>query len=136
MPSLATEVVSTARVRRVANVRGRGGAIASDRHHRQVESALSCIRQAAALAVNGEANYKRFAQHLQAVQHEEKVAPTRFNAQIVPGRRAHDDGGPSGGAAPSARNTRARSVSQDSRASVDSLVLCRCDSRLSDEEEE
>ena len=103
---------------------------------RGVESALAIIGQAVACAVDGVANYERFAQHLEAVQPKEVVAPTRFNAQSVLGRRAHADGGPSGGAPPSARNTRARSVSQESGASVGSRHPCRRDSRRSDEEEE
>ena len=61
--------------------------------------------------------------------------PRRFNAQSVLGRRAHADGGPSGGVPPSARNTRARSVSQESGASVGSRHACRGDSRRRDEEE-
>jgi len=89
---------------------------------RGVESGLAIIGQAVARAVDGDANYERFAQHLEAIQPEEVVAPTRFNAQSVLGRRFHDDGGPSGGAPPSARNTRARSVSQESGASV--AYLC------------
>jgi len=67
---------------------------------------MAIFGQAVARAVDG------FAQHLEAVQPEKAAAPTRFNAQIVLGRRAHADGGPSGGASPSARNTRARSLSQ------------------------
>jgi len=102
---------------------------------RGVESALAIIGQAVARAVDGDANYERFAQHLEAVQPEEAVAPTRFNAHSVLGRRAHADGGPSDGSPPSARNTRARSVSQESGASVGSRHLCRRDSRRSDEEE-
>jgi len=101
-----------------------------------VESDLAIIGQAVARAVDGDANYERFAQHLEAVQPEEAVAPTRFNAQSVVGRHAHVDGGPSGGASPSPRNTCARSVSQESSASVGSRHLCRRDSRHSDEEEE
>ena len=103
---------------------------------RGVESAFAIIGQAVARAVDGVANYERFAQHLEAVQLKEVVAPTRFNAQSVLGRRARADGGPSGGPPPSARITRALSVSQESGASVGSRHLCRCDSRRSDEEEE
>ena len=103
---------------------------------RGVESALAIIGQAVARAVDGDANYERFAQHLEAVQPEEAVAPTRFNAQSVLGRCAHVDGGLSGGAPPLARNTRARSVSQESEASVGSRHLCRRDSRRSDEQEQ
>jgi len=103
---------------------------------RGIERALDIIVQAVARAVDGDANYERFSQHLEAVQPEEAVAPTRFNAQSDLGRRAHADGGPSGGAPPSARNTRAHSVSQESGASVGSRHPCRRDSRRSDEEEE
>jgi len=103
---------------------------------RGVESALSIIGQAVDRAVDDEANYERFAQHLEAVQPEEAAVPTRLNAQSVLGRRVHADGGPSGGAPPSARNTRARSVSQESGASIGSRHLCHRDSRRSDEEEE
>jgi len=103
---------------------------------RGVESALAIIGQAVARAVDGDANYERIAQHLEAIQPEEVAAPTRFNAQSVLGRRTQADGGPSGGAPPSARNTRARSVSQESGASVGSRRTCRRDSRRSDEEDE
>jgi len=78
-------------------------------------------------AVDDDANYQSFAQHLEAFQPEEAAAPTRFNAQSVVERRAHADKGPSGRAPPSARDTRARSVSQDSGASVGSRYLCRRD---------
>jgi len=88
-----------------------------------------------ARAVDGDANYERFSQLLEAVQPEDAAAPTRFHAQSVLGRRAYADGGPSGGAPPLARNTRARSVSQESAASVGSRHPCRRDSRLSGEEE-
>jgi len=47
---------------------------------RGVELALAIIGQAVARAVDGDANYERFAQHLEAVQPEEAAAPTRFNA--------------------------------------------------------
>ena len=77
-----------------------------------VESALAIIGQAVVCAVDGDASYKRFAQNLEAIQPEQVAAPTRFNAQSVLRRRAYDNGGPSGGALPSARNARARSVSQ------------------------
>jgi len=97
---------------------------------RGFESALAIIGQAVARAVDGDANYEHFVQHLEVIQPEEVAAPTRFNAQSVLGRRAHADGGPSVGAPPSARNTRARSVSQESGAT------CRRDSRGGDEEEE
>ena len=103
---------------------------------RGVESALTIIGQAVARAVEGDANYERVAQHLEAVQAEEVAAPTRFNAQSVLGRRAHAHGGPSGGAPPSARNTRARSVSQESGGSVGSRHAWRRDSRRSEEEDE
>jgi len=103
---------------------------------RGVESALAILGQAVARAVDGDANYKRFSQHLEAVQPEEAVAPTRFNSQSVLGRRVHAYGGPSGGDPPSARNTRARSVSQESGARVASRHLCRRDSSRSNEEEE
>ena len=103
---------------------------------RGVESAFAIIGQAVARAVDGDANYERFAQHLEAIQPEEVAVPTRFNAKSVLGRRAHADGGPSGGAPPSARNTRARSVSQESGASVGSRHTCLRDSRRSDEEDE
>jgi len=65
---------------------------------RGAELALSNIGQAVACAVNGDTKYERFAQHLEAVQPKEAVAPTRFRAQSVLGRRDHADGGPSGGA--------------------------------------
>jgi len=103
---------------------------------RGVESALAIIGQVVACAVDGDANYERFAQHLKAVQPEEAIAPTRFNAQSVLGLRAHVDRGPSGGTPSSARNMRARSVSQESGASVVSRHLYRRDSRRSDEEKE
>ena len=45
-----------------------------------VEEALVIIGQAVARAVDGDANYERFAQHLEAVQPEEAVAPTRLPA--------------------------------------------------------
>ena len=89
-----------------------------------------------ARAVDGDADSERFAQHLEAIQPEEVAGPTRFNAQSVLGRRAHADGGPSGGAPPLARNTRARSVSQESGASVGSRHARRRDSCRSDEEDE
>jgi len=101
-----------------------------------VESARAIIGQAIARAVDGDANSKHFAQHLEAAQPKKAVAPTRFNSQSVQGRRAHADGGPSGGSPPSARNKQARSVSQESGASVGSRHLCCGDSRRSDEEEE
>jgi len=103
---------------------------------RGVESALAIIGQAVARAVDGDANYERFSQHLEAIQPEEVAAPTRFSSQSVLGRRTHTDRGPSGGAPPSARNKRARSVSQESGASVGSRRTCRRDSRRSDEEDE
>ena len=101
-----------------------------------VEAALAILGQAVAGAVDGDGDYERFAQHLKAVQPDGVAAPTRFNAQSVLGRLAHANGGPSGGAPPSARNTRARSVSQESGASVGSRHPCRRGSRRSDEEEE
>ena len=100
------------------------------------ESALAFIGQAVARSVDGDANNERFSQHLEVVQPEKAVAPTRFNSQSVLGRHAHADGGPSVGAPPSARNTRAHSVSQESGASVGSRHPCRRDSRRSVEEEE
>jgi len=103
---------------------------------RGVESALDIIGQAVARAVDGDANYERFAQHLEAIQLEEVVAPTRFNAKSVLRRQAHAEGGPSGGAPPSARNTRARSVSQRSGASVGFRHARRRESCRSDEEDE
>jgi len=103
---------------------------------RRVESDLVIIGQAVARAVDGAANYEPFAQHVEAVQPEKAIVSTRFNAQSVLRRRAHAAGGPSGGAPPSAGNTRARSVSQELTASVGCRhLLCR-DSRRSDEEEE
>jgi len=102
---------------------------------RGIESALAIIGQAVSRAVDGDANYERFSQRLEAVQPEDAAAPTRLNAQSVLGRRAHADGGPSGGAPPLARNTRVRSVSQESAASVGSRHPCRRDSRLSGGEE-
>ena len=103
---------------------------------RGVESPLATIAQAGARAVYGDANYERFARHLKPFQPEEAVAPTRFNAQSVLGRRAHENGGPSGGAPPSVRITRARSVSRESGASVGCCHCCSRDSGRSDEEEE
>jgi len=103
---------------------------------RGVESALSVIGQAVARAVDSDVNYGRFAQHLGAIQPEDEAAPARFNAQSILGRRTHEGEGPSTGAPPSARNTRARSVSQDSAASVGSRRHSRRDSRRGDEEEE
>ena len=103
---------------------------------RGVESALSIIGQAVARAVDGNANYGRFAQHLEAIQPEEEVTPARFNAQSILGRPTHEGGGPSTGASPSARNTRARNVSQESAASVGARRDSRRDSRRGDEEEE
>jgi len=100
------------------------------------EAALAIIGQAVARAVDGDANYEHFAQHLEAIQPEEVAAPTRFNAQSVLGRRAHAEGGPSGGAPPSARNACARSVSQESGASVGFRHTCRRGLRRSDEEDE
>jgi len=103
---------------------------------REVESALAMTEEAVPGAVAGDANYERFALHLKAIQPEEAVAKMRFNTQSVLGRRAHADGGPSGGAMPSAGNTLARSVSQHSGASVGSRHLCRRDSNRSNKEEE
>jgi len=102
---------------------------------RGVESALSIIGQAVARAVDSEANYERFAQHLEAIQPEEEAAPARFNAQSIRGRRTHEGGGPSTGVPHSARNTRARSVSQQSAASVGASRDFRRDSRRRDDEE-
>jgi len=151
--SAAVALFRSARVRDVRLRAPRGAAVSAMAHARMdrvtglrraveradgrgAESALAILWQAVALAVDGDANYERFAQNLQGFQPEEAVAPTRFNAQSVLGRRAHADGGPSGGAPPSARNTRARSFSQESGASVGSRHLCLRDSRRSDEEEE
>jgi len=103
---------------------------------RGVETALSIIGQAVARAVDGDANYGRFAQHLEAIQPEKEATPARFNAQSILGRRTHEGGGPSTGAPPSARNTRARSVSQESAASVGARRDSRPDLRRGDEEEE
>ena len=101
-----------------------------------VDLALPITGQAVARAVDGEANYERFAQHLESAQPEEAVAPTRFNAQSVQERRVDADGGPFGGVTPSARNTWARSVSQESGASVGSRNPCRRGSRRSGEKED
>ena len=103
---------------------------------RRIESALTIIGQAVAHAVDGDANYESFSPHLEALQPEEAVTPTHFIVQIVLGRHAHADGKPSGGAPPSARNTRAHSVSQESGARVGSHHVCCRDSRRSDEDEE
>ena len=103
---------------------------------RGVESALSIIGQAVARAVDGDAKYGRFAQHLEAIQPEEEATPARFNAQSILGRRTHEGGSPSTGAPPSARNTRARSASQEAAASVGASRDSRRDSRRGDEEEE
>jgi len=103
---------------------------------RGVETALSIIGQAVARAVDGDANSGRFAQHLEAIQPEKEATPARFNAQSILGRRTHEGGGPSTGAPPSARNTRARSVSQESAASVGARRDSRPDLRRGDEEEE
>jgi len=103
---------------------------------RGVESALSIIGQAVDRAVDGDAIYERFAQHLEDFQPEEAVVPTRFNAQSILGPQTHAIGRPSGGAPPSARNRRARSVSQESGARVVSRHLCPPKSRRSDEEED
>jgi len=102
---------------------------------RGVESALSIIGQAMARAVDGDANYGRFAQHLEAIQPEEEATPARFNAQSILSRRTHEGGGPSTGAPHSARNTRVRSVSQESAASVGASRDSRQDSRRRDDEE-
>jgi len=151
--SAAVALFGSARVRDVRLRAPRGAAVSAVAHAwvdqvtglrraveradgRGVESALAIIGQAVARAVDGDANYERFAQHLEAIQPEEVAAPTRSNAPSVLGRRAHADGGPSGGAPPSARNTRARSVSQESGASAGSRHTCRRDSRRSDEEDE
>jgi len=45
---------------------------------RSVASALSSIGQAVARAVDGDANYGRFAQHLEAIQTEEEATLARF----------------------------------------------------------
>jgi len=81
-----------------------------------VESALSIIGKSTDRVVDGEANFQRFAQHLEAAQPEAETEPTRFNAKSILGRRAHAGGGRSR-APPTARNPRARSVSQESRTS-------------------
>jgi len=149
----AVALFGSARVREVRLREPRGAAVSAVAHAwvvqvtglrhaveqadgRGDESALAFIGQAVARFVDGDANNKRFAQHLEVVQPEKAVAPTRFNAQSVLGRRAHAQGGPSGGAPPSARNRRARSVSQKAGASVGSRHPCRRDSRRGDEEEE
>jgi len=103
---------------------------------RGVELALSIIGQALARAVDGDANYGRFAQHLEVIQPGEEATSARFNAQSILGRRTHEGGGPSMKAPPSARNTCARSVSQESAASVGARRDSRRDSRRGDEEEE
>jgi len=81
-------------------------------------------------------NYERLAQHLWTVQPQKAIAPTRLSAQSVLGRRAHADGAPPGGVTPSARNTQARCLSQETGANVGSRHNCRRDSRCSDKEEE
>ena len=151
--SAAVAIFGSARVRNVRLRAPRGAAVSAVAHAwvdqvtglrravkrangRGVESAVATIGRDVARAVDGDANYERFAQHLEAVQPEEAAVPTRLNAQSVLGRRVHADGGPSGGAPPSARNTRARSAFQDSGASFGSRHFCRRDSRRSDEEEE
>jgi len=147
----AVALFRSARVRDVRLCATRGAAVAALAHAwvdqvtgfllavaranvRRVESSLAVIGQAVTRAVNDDANYERFAQHLEAVQPEEVAAPTRSNAQSVLGRRAHADAGPSVVVSPSARNTRARSLSQESGASVGSRHTGRCDSRRSAEE--
>jgi len=102
---------------------------------RGVELALSIIGQAVARAVDGDANYGRFAQHLEAIQPEEEATPARSNSQSILSRRTHEGGGPSTGNPHSARNTRARSVSQESAASVGASRDSRRYSRRSDDEE-
>jgi len=102
---------------------------------RGIESALSIIGQPVARSVDGDANSGRFAQHLEAIQPEEEAAPARFIAQSILGRRIHEGGGPSTGAPHSARNTRARSVSQQSVASVGASRDSRRESRPHAEEE-
>jgi len=103
---------------------------------RGVESALSIIGQAVARAVDGDVRYGRFNQHLETIKPEEEATPALFNAQSILGRRTHEGGGPSTGAAPSARNTRARSVSQESAASAGASRDSRRDSHRGDEEKE
>jgi len=102
---------------------------------RGVESALFIIGQAVARAVDGDANYGRFAQRLEAIQPEEEATPARFNEQSILGCRTHEGGGPSTGTPHSARNTRARSVSQESAASVGASRDSRRDSRRRDDED-
>jgi len=89
-----------------------------------------------ARAVDGDANYGRFAQHLEAIQPEEEATPARFNAQSILGRRTHEGEGTSTRASHLARNTRARSVSQESAASVGASRDSRRDSRRRDDKEE
>jgi len=128
----ALSAVANAWVEQIAGLR-----TAVERADRRgVESALSFTGQAVARAVDGDANHGRFAQHLEAIKPEEKATPARFNAQSILGHRTHEGGGPSTGAPPSARNTRTRSVSQESAASVGARRNSRRDSRHGDEEEE
>jgi len=65
--------------------------------------ALSIRGQAVPRAVDGDANYERFAQHPEAFQPEEAVVSTRFSEQRVLGRRTHAGAGPSGEVSPPAR---------------------------------
>ena len=151
--SAAFSLFGSARVRDVPVRAPRGAAVSAVAHAwveqltglrraveradgRRVESALAIIGKAVAHAVDGNANYESFSPHLEAVQQEEAVALTRFKAESVLGRHAHANGRPSGGAPLSARNTRARRVSQESGASVGSRLIHRRDSRRSDEDEE
>jgi len=150
--STAVSFFGSARVRDVRLRAPRGSAVSAVAHAwvnqvtglrraveraygRGVESPLAMIGQAVAGAVDGDANNERFVQHLEAVQPKEAAAPARFNAQSTLERRAYVDRGPPGGSPPSARNTRARSVSEESGASVGSHHPCRRDSLRSDEEE-
>jgi len=110
----ALSAVANAWVEQIAGLR----TAAKRADGRGVESALSIIGHAVARAVDGDANYGPFAQHLEAIKPEEEATPSRFNAQSILGRRSHEGGGPSTGAPPSARKTLARSVSQESAASV------------------
>jgi len=128
----ALSAVANAWVEQIAGLRG-----AVERADgRGVESALSIIGQAVARAVDSDANYRRFAQHLEAVHPEEEAAPSRLNEQSILRRRTHEGKDPSGEAPPLARNTRARSVTQESGASVGSRRDSRRKLRRGDDEEE
>lgn len=83
-----------------------------------VESWWSIKGQAGAPDANGDTDYERLADDLGANQPEEEVASTRFNSQSILGRRVLVYGGPQKGTLPSARNTRARSSTQNAGASA------------------